>query len=52
LLNVASVASNVPEVLRTSTKNLSNIVVVVVSLVVIFNQNVRLGAVPLGIEIV
>jgi hypothetical protein len=38
-------------VLRTSTKSLSNTVVVVVSFVEIFSQQVRLGDVPLGIVI-
>ena len=45
LLNVAKVASNVPDVLRTSTKNRSKIVPGA-SLVVIFNQKLRLP--PLG----
>ena len=45
LLNVANVASSVPDVLRTSMKSLSKIVPGD-SLVVIFNQKFRLP--PLG----
>ncbi len=47
---MASVVSSVPDVLRTSTKSLSYCVVVVVSLDETFNQNLRLGEPPDGIE--
>ena len=52
MLYVANVANTVPDVLLTSTKSLSNAVVVDVSFDVTFSQYVRLGDVPLGIEIV
>lgn len=51
LLNVVSVASRVPDVLRTSINNLSNTVFIVVSLVVTLSQKFRLGDVPAGIVI-
>jgi hypothetical protein len=49
LLNVASVASSVPDVLRTSMKSRSKTAAPGASLVVIFNQKLRLRAPPLGI---
>jgi hypothetical protein len=45
LLNVANVASKVPDVLRTSMKSLSKIVPGA-SLVVIFNQKLRFAPPP------
>jgi len=51
LLNVASVASNVPYVLRTSINNLLNTVFVVVSLVVTLSQKFRFVDVQAGIVI-
>ena len=47
-----SVASSVPDVLRTSTKKRSKTVVVVVSLDVTLSQNVRLAVAVDGIAIV
>ena len=52
MLNVPSVESSVPDVFLTSIKNLSNCVVVVVSLDVMFSQNVRFGEQPAGMVIV
>lgn len=51
LPNVASVASNVPYVLRTLINNLSNTVFVVVSLVVTLSQKFRFVDVPAGMVI-